>query len=81
MNKQLLDGSGMPLPVARTDFKSQLKKVAFDSYRQGLDGSYDTLIKVLSREDPLDTMTVAQVILLVEEVKKIAHANIPTDNK
>lgn len=81
MNKNILDSSGMPLPVARTDIKAEMKKLAFESYRQGLDSAFTILLAALSAPEPESTLTAAETIELVKECQRISHANIPTDNK
>lgn len=74
--KNLYDANGMPLPVAKSDVKAQMLKLALSSFEQGLDAACDCMAQAFRTaiEAGHESLKLQDGLVLVEELRKIAKA-------
>jgi hypothetical protein len=75
--KNLYDGSGLPLPIAKSDIKAEMKKLALLTYAQGIDAACDCM--KTSFQTAIDKghteLSFADGLVLIEELREIAKKN------
>jgi hypothetical protein len=76
--KNLFDSGGMPVGAANHDVKTEMKKLALESYGKGLDASMDCMKQAIEQAASKghETIPLSDLLVLIEELRVIAKKGL-----
>jgi hypothetical protein len=74
----IVGSNGMPVQVAKTDYKKVLGQVALNSYKEGFFGALEALEKSFqaAKDKGYDSLNFDDALKLIEEMRKMAVIEI-----